>query len=186
MSPEKPSFALDIAFSVDSIPFDGRHRPMKFGFAQSTQPNIWEPLEGDRRLDQFELLQAGSGSDFYLWIRSNDTIDAKKPQAVLFSSRPAIETVATGKADLEGPFPGHGANIPFRQDQVSEPLLGLSSPALKHERFTYTWNLGPVAMIQLLPKEERSFELLVELRILKDGEPHDFKVDPELVIRGGG
>ena len=177
-----PFHALAIAFELETEPFDGRHRPMTFGFAHSRDGLIWHADQADRPLHQFERIRVGINSDFFVHIFTNDAIDGAHPLGLVISSRPSIEAVVDGNAQ-KGPFQD-GPNILFRKEELAGPKEKVRSPALGNQEFGFMWSAGKLPFVPVAAGMEWAFEVLVELRVQAEGKTFDFKIDPELVVEG--
>lgn len=176
------NFGLDLSFSHTDPTFDGRHRPMASAYVMSDDGALWQPVDPGRGLNTFQELYVASGDLFYLRLFSNDAIDDGRPVGLVFSSRPAIE-VAGQNQRSDSPF-DIGANISFDQKSMPVPQKDQVSAGLGDQRFDFMWTIGPVAFLSMQPGETMRFEILAEIRVMIDGAVFDFKVDPELVVRG--
>ncbi len=174
--------ALAIAFDLSSEPFDHRHRPMTFGFAQSPDGVIWHATQPGRPLHHFQKIRVGISSFFFLHIFTNDIIAGDHPLGVVVSTRPSIEAVVNGDVH-SGPFL-NGPNLTFTREEVSERRKNVRSPALDNQEFRSMWSTGQVPFIPVAASKALSFEILVELRVQVGSDLFDFKIDPELVIEG--
>ncbi len=174
--------ALAVAFDLATKPFDGRHRPMIFGFAHSHDGVVWHADQPGRSLHQFQRIRVGTQSDFFVHIFTNDKIEFSHPLGLVISTRPSIEAVVKGNVHA-GPFEA-GPNVIFAKKELSGPTESVRSPALNSQTFASMWATGNVPFVPVAAGEALSFEVLVELRVRVHGKDFDFKIDPELIIEG--